>query len=165
MFAVADTRLGREQQRLTGAGRKLDLNGRTLVFELEWNKLADRVVPQAREISRFPANRRDIAVVVAENVPAADIFAAFLLSVKEHYTRLLPDYPRFEIAESFFNSVYCRLFDHRSLTPERLFIFSSQPERRFRTIPRPTNLTAGKNPRRRQSLGGKTGSDGAADLR
>jgi phenylalanyl-tRNA synthetase beta chain len=31
--------------------RKLDLNGRTLVFELEWNKLADRVVPQAR---RFP---------------------------------------------------------------------------------------------------------------
>src|SRR5699024_11789514 len=41
--------------------------------------------------------------------------AAFLLRVKEHYTRLLPDYPRFEIAESFFNSVYCRLFDHRSL--------------------------------------------------
>jgi len=63
--------------------------------------------------------------------------AAFLLRVKEHYTRLLPDYPRFEIAESFFNSVYCRLFDHRSLTPERLFIFSSQPERRFRTILRP----------------------------
>ncbi|MDY5294756.1 MAG: bifunctional isocitrate dehydrogenase kinase/phosphatase [Escherichia coli] len=63
--------------------------------------------------------------------------AEFLLRVKEHYTRLLPDYPRFKIAESFFNSVYCRLFDHRSLTPERLFIFSSQPERRFRTIPRP----------------------------
>ncbi|EMK5255359.1 bifunctional isocitrate dehydrogenase kinase/phosphatase [Escherichia coli] len=63
--------------------------------------------------------------------------AAFLLRVKEHYTRLLPDYPHFEIAESFFNSVYCRLFDHRSLTPERLFIFSSQPERRFRTILRP----------------------------
>ena len=63
--------------------------------------------------------------------------AAFLLRVKEHYTRLLPDYPRFEIAESFFFFFYCRLFDHRSLTPERLFIFSSQPERRFRTIPRP----------------------------
>ena len=63
--------------------------------------------------------------------------AEFLLRVKEHYTALLPDYPRFEIAESFFNSVYCRLFDHRSLTPERLFIFSSQPERRFRPIPRP----------------------------
>ncbi len=55
--------------------RKLDLHGRTLVFELLWNKLADRVLPEAREISRFPANRRDIAVVVAENVPAADIIA------------------------------------------------------------------------------------------
>jgi len=55
--------------------RKLDLNGRTLVFELLWDKVADRVLPEAREISRFPANRRDIAVVVAENVPAADIIA------------------------------------------------------------------------------------------
>ncbi len=65
----------------------------------------------------------------------------FLQRVKEHYTQLLPEYPRFEIAESFFNSVYCRLFDHRSLSPERLFIFSSQPERRFRTIPRPLAKT------------------------
>lgn len=66
-----------------------------------------------------------------------DINAAFLLRVKSHYTQLLPDYPRYEIAESFFNSVYCRLFDHRSLSPERLFIFSSQPGQRFRTLPRP----------------------------
>ncbi|WP_459176508.1 phenylalanine--tRNA ligase subunit beta [Ewingella americana] len=55
--------------------RKLDLNGRTVVFELLWNKLADRVLPDAKAISRFPANRRDIAVVVAENVPADDILA------------------------------------------------------------------------------------------
>ena len=55
--------------------RKLDLNGRTIVFELEWNLVADRVIPQAQDVSRFPANRRDIAVVVAENVPAADILA------------------------------------------------------------------------------------------
>ncbi|NCH53616.1 bifunctional isocitrate dehydrogenase kinase/phosphatase [Cronobacter muytjensii] len=67
--------------------------------------------------------------------------ADFLLRVKRHYTELLPDYPRFEIAESFFNSVYCRFYDHRSLTPERLFIFSSQPARRFRTIPRPLAKT------------------------
>ena len=63
--------------------------------------------------------------------------ADFLLRVKTHYTDLLPHYPRFEIAESFFNSVYCRLFDHRSLSPARLFIFSSQSARRFRAPPRP----------------------------
>jgi len=55
--------------------RKLDLNGRTLVFEIEWNAIANRVISQAREVSRFPANRRDIAVVVTENVPAADVLA------------------------------------------------------------------------------------------
>ena len=55
--------------------RKLDLNGRTVVFELLWNKVADRVLPDVSGVSRFPANRRDIAVVVAENVPAADIIA------------------------------------------------------------------------------------------
>lgn len=65
------------------------------------------------------------------------IDADFLLRIKAIYTNLLPDYPRFEIAESFFNSVYCRLFDHQSLTADRLFIFSSQPERRFRSVPRP----------------------------
>jgi len=66
-----------------------------------------------------------------------DYDADFLLRIKAIYTDLLPDYPRFEIAESFFNSVYCRLFDHQSLTPQRLFIFSSQPACRFRSVPRP----------------------------
>lgn len=55
--------------------RKLDLNGRTVVFEVLWSKLADRVVPEAQDVSRFPANRRDIAIVVAENIPAADVLA------------------------------------------------------------------------------------------
>ncbi len=75
--------------------------------------------------------------IVGDSAPDA----SFLLSVKAHYTELLPDYPRFEIAESFFNSVYCRLFEHQALTAERLFIFSSQPERRFKTIPRPLAKT------------------------
>ncbi|MDX7990653.1 bifunctional isocitrate dehydrogenase kinase/phosphatase [Xenorhabdus littoralis] len=60
-----------------------------------------------------------------------------IAEVKAVYTRLLPDYPRFEIAESFFNSVYCRLFHHRNLKPENLFIFTSQPPCRFRHISRP----------------------------
>ncbi|MDE1477831.1 bifunctional isocitrate dehydrogenase kinase/phosphatase [Xenorhabdus bovienii] len=61
----------------------------------------------------------------------------YIAKAKAVYTRLLPDYPRFEIAESFFNSVYCRLFQHRNLKPENLFIFSSQPACRFRHISRP----------------------------
>lgn len=61
----------------------------------------------------------------------------FLQRVKENYTQLLPNYPRFEIAESFFNSVYCRLFYHRELNKKNLFVFSSQPAYRFTQAPRP----------------------------
>ena len=60
-----------------------------------------------------------------------------LSQIKQVYVTLLPDYPRFEIAESFFNSVYCRLFQHRKLTQDNLFIFTSQPARRFCHLPRP----------------------------
>ncbi|RXK34209.1 phenylalanine--tRNA ligase subunit beta [Arsenophonus endosymbiont of Bemisia tabaci Asia II 3] len=54
---------------------KLDLNGRTLVFELLWDTVAERVIPKANMISRFPANRRDIAVVVPKEVATADVLA------------------------------------------------------------------------------------------
>lgn len=52
---------------------KLNLNGRAIIFELLWEKFSKRIVPKATKISRFPANRRDIAVIVAENVSAADV--------------------------------------------------------------------------------------------
>lgn len=53
--------------------RRLSLSGRTIVFELNWEKCASSAIPQAREIFRFPEIRRDIAVIVAENIAAADI--------------------------------------------------------------------------------------------
>ncbi|EMI8341143.1 TPA: bifunctional isocitrate dehydrogenase kinase/phosphatase [Proteus mirabilis] len=67
--------------------------------------------------------------------------SVFLQKVKERYTQLLPNYPRFEIAESFFNSVYCRLFHHRELNKKNLFVFSSQPAYRFTQAPRPLSRT------------------------
>ncbi|MFP3014542.1 MAG: phenylalanine--tRNA ligase subunit beta [Arsenophonus sp.] len=54
---------------------KLDLNCRTLVFELLWDAISYYVIPKANMISRFPANRRDIAVVVPEEVATADVLA------------------------------------------------------------------------------------------
>ncbi|REL29442.1 phenylalanine--tRNA ligase subunit beta [Thalassotalea euphylliae] len=53
--------------------RKLGLNGRTLVFELLLDAVLTLNVPEARDISRFPANRRDIAVVVEEQVEANNV--------------------------------------------------------------------------------------------
>ena len=56
--------------------QKLGLNGKTFVFEILWNAIAARNVVQAREISKFPANRRDLALVVEDSVPAGELIAA-----------------------------------------------------------------------------------------
>jgi phenylalanyl-tRNA synthetase beta chain len=53
--------------------KSLKLNGRAFVFEIELDALCQRRLPQAEEISRYPANRRDIAVVVDEQYASGDI--------------------------------------------------------------------------------------------
>jgi len=53
--------------------RKLGLNGRTLVFELLLSEVLVQKIPEATDISRFPANRRDLAIVVKEDVDAKKV--------------------------------------------------------------------------------------------
>ncbi|USD39182.1 MULTISPECIES: phenylalanine--tRNA ligase subunit beta [Ferrimonas] len=53
--------------------KKLGLNGRTLVFEIEQAAIADSQVPEASAISKFTASRRDIAIVVDEAIGAGDV--------------------------------------------------------------------------------------------
>jgi len=48
--------------------KKLGLNGRTFAFELDWSKIAQRKLPSARAISKFPAIRRDLAMTVSEDI-------------------------------------------------------------------------------------------------
>jgi phenylalanyl-tRNA synthetase beta chain len=48
--------------------KALDLDGEVLAFELDVEPLAAREVPRAREISRFPSVRRDLALVVPEGM-------------------------------------------------------------------------------------------------
>lgn len=49
------------------------LNGKTIVFELELDALLHASLPLAQAVSRFPANRRDIAVVVDDHISATDV--------------------------------------------------------------------------------------------
>jgi phenylalanyl-tRNA synthetase beta chain len=58
--------------------RKFGLNGRTIVFEIEWSAINTKVIPEAVQLSKFPANRRDIAVVVDDSVASGDIVKACL---------------------------------------------------------------------------------------
>ncbi|WP_412496921.1 phenylalanine--tRNA ligase subunit beta [Vibrio fluvialis] len=58
--------------------RKFGLNGRTIVFEIEWLAINTKVIPEAVALSKFPSNRRDIAVVVDDAVASGDIVNACL---------------------------------------------------------------------------------------
>ena len=53
--------------------RKLGLKSKTFIFELLLSEVLTQKIPLATDISRFPANRRDIAVVVKESVDAKNV--------------------------------------------------------------------------------------------
>jgi phenylalanyl-tRNA synthetase beta chain len=48
-------------------------NGRSFVFELDVSALGLKKLPKSQEISKFPANRRDIAIVVDDDEVVGDI--------------------------------------------------------------------------------------------
>lgn len=52
---------------------RLDLDGNAFLFELELAPLARGVLPAYAQISRFPAIRRDLAIVIDESVPYAAV--------------------------------------------------------------------------------------------
>jgi phenylalanyl-tRNA synthetase beta chain len=51
-----------------------------VVFELEWQAIDTRFIPEAAGLSKFPANRRDIAVIADESLASGDVVAACLQS-------------------------------------------------------------------------------------
>ena len=53
--------------------KALGLNGRTIVFELKQSAILKRKLPVSGALSKFPANRRDIALVVNESINANDV--------------------------------------------------------------------------------------------
>lgn len=53
--------------------QKLGIKGKPVVFELLASAISEGPVPVAKEISKFPANNRDIAVVVDETVAAGEV--------------------------------------------------------------------------------------------
>ena len=55
--------------------KSLDINNATFVFEIEMSAIEKRNLPQAVGVSKFPSNRRDIAILVADSVNSGDILS------------------------------------------------------------------------------------------
>ena len=56
--------------------QKIGLAGKVFACEISVKEIAQRKVANAKEISKFPANRRDLALVVADTVAAGDLLRA-----------------------------------------------------------------------------------------
>jgi phenylalanyl-tRNA synthetase beta chain len=69
--------------------REFDLAGAPpVVFELDQEPLTEHALPSARVVSRLPAARRDIAVVVAEVIPAKAVLDALRRASPVHVERV-----------------------------------------------------------------------------
>lgn len=53
--------------------KPLGLNSRVFVFELSLAEILHTELPKSKEISKFPANRRDIAIIVDEQIRAGEV--------------------------------------------------------------------------------------------
>jgi isocitrate dehydrogenase kinase/phosphatase len=51
---------------------------------------------------------------------------SFWHDARDRYTELIKGHNNFEIAETFFNSIYCSVFHHRKIRDEYAFVFSPQ---------------------------------------
>lgn len=56
--------------------KALGLNGRAYVFELDLALVSQRHIAQAQAVSKYPAIRRDLAVIVDANIAAGEILAS-----------------------------------------------------------------------------------------
>lgn len=65
--------------------REFDLAGAPpVVFELDQEPLTEHALPLAKTVSRLPAVRRDIAIVVAETIPAEAVLDALRQASPAH---------------------------------------------------------------------------------
>jgi phenylalanyl-tRNA synthetase beta chain len=69
--------------------RSCDIDPNTCLFELAYEAVRTGRLPRFREISRFPSIRRDLAVVVDEAVPAADVEAVVRQAAGEQLQELV----------------------------------------------------------------------------
>ena len=55
--------------------KQLGFDAQVFLFELEWDKLLEKHVPVFKPLSRFPSVKRDLAIIVEDKIPAAEIIA------------------------------------------------------------------------------------------
>ncbi len=77
--------------------KQLGLNQAVYVFELDLGMMMSKKIPEYKQVSRYPSNRRDLALLVGDDVTANDLYAAVEKIVKKEAITQLVDYTLFDV--------------------------------------------------------------------
>jgi len=100
--------------------------------QADWQGVQDA---QAQRIKVYDHHVGETAALLKLQMGEMYASQPFLRKVKTSYIRLLRSYPNYEVAESFYNSVYRRIYHHRNIDPANLFILSSHIPRARQNLP------------------------------
>ena len=79
----------------------------------------------SERISYYDKRVNECIEGLKEKVDASPFDATLWLSIKSHYKELLSFHPQAELAETFFNSVFCRLFHRKYFNNDYIFVKST----------------------------------------
>ena len=68
--------------------KKLDVDGTILMFELFLNPVVSGYVPNFKEFSKFPEVRRDLAIIIGNEIAFADVDRVVRNNAGDHLTAL-----------------------------------------------------------------------------
>lgn len=94
-------------------------------------RFEQRLWVESQQATRDRINQYDESVsnIVAELYDAINpnqVSAEFWIEMKLAYSQLLVAHPQFELAETFYNSVICRIFKHDCISNDMMFVQSTR---------------------------------------
>ena len=69
--------------------KALDIRKPTYAFEVDLEKVIKRDIPFAKEISRFPSIRRDLAILLPEDVSYGEVRAVSIAAAGPHLEKVI----------------------------------------------------------------------------
>jgi isocitrate dehydrogenase kinase/phosphatase len=107
----------------------------TLAAKFYFVKADWHAVHQAssERIDLYKSNVQEIADFITDLMGDMVYEGDFWRDAKDHYVDLIEDHKNYEIAETFFNSVYCKIFRHKHIDDEFAFVLTSRAKPAFAT--------------------------------
>lgn len=95
---------------------------RTAQSRFEKCQWAESVRDNKERINTYEEYLSDIVVEIYQRIHPHAQHDAFWLDTKNAYTKLIANHPQFELAETFYNSVIGRVFKHKKIDNDWIFV-------------------------------------------